>query len=52
MLIDGYIDPGSGSLIVQAIVAGVAAAGVMMRFYGRRLLTFLRIRKPEAKIEE
>jgi hypothetical protein len=41
-----YLDPGSGSMIIQAIVGGLAAAAVTLRLFGRRILTFLRIRKP------
>jgi hypothetical protein len=43
----GYIDAGTGSMLIQAIVGGTAAAAVMAKIYWRRLLTFLRIRKPE-----
>jgi hypothetical protein len=42
-----YIDPGSGSMLLQAIAGGVAAAAVVGKFYWRRLLRFLRLRKPE-----
>jgi hypothetical protein len=42
-----YLDAGSGSMIVQILVGGLAAAGVAVKIYWRRLLTFLRIRKPE-----
>jgi hypothetical protein len=42
----GYLDPGSGSMIIQAVVGGLAAAAVTLRLFGRRILTFLRIRKP------
>ena len=45
-LIPAYLDPGSGSMILQAIVGGLAAAAVTLRLFGRRILTFLRIRKP------
>jgi hypothetical protein len=43
----GYIDPGSGSMILQALAAGVAAAAVIWKFWWRKILRFLRIRKPE-----
>ena len=42
-----YLDPGSGSMILQLIVGGVAAVAVMSKFYWRRFLTFLGIRKKE-----
>lgn len=47
-----YLDPGSGSVIIQALVGGIAAAGVMFKFYGRRLLVFLRLRRPDAPVSE
>ena len=40
-----YLDPGTGSMLVQLLVGGVAAAGVMARLYWGRLLRLLRIRK-------
>jgi len=42
-----YIDSGTGSLLLQAIVGGVAAGGVVMKVYWRRLLGLLRIRREE-----
>jgi len=42
-----YLDPGSGSMILQAVVGGLAAVGVMAKFYWRRLLTVLGIRKKD-----
>jgi hypothetical protein len=43
----GYLDPGSGSIILQAVVGGVAAAAVMGKFYWRRLLRLLRIKRDD-----
>ena len=40
-----YLDPGSGSMILQAIVGGVAAVAVAGKFYWRRFLGFIGIRK-------
>jgi hypothetical protein len=42
-----YLDPGSGSMILQAVVGGLAAGAVMAKLYWRRLLVFLRIRKKD-----
>ena len=42
-----YLDPGSGSLLLQAVLGGVAAAGVIAKVYWRRLLRLLRIRKAD-----
>jgi hypothetical protein len=42
-----YLDPGSGSMMLQVIAGGLAAAAVTLKVYWRRLLVFLRIRKPQ-----
>ncbi|WP_229402029.1 hypothetical protein [Micromonospora okii] len=39
-----YLDAGSGSLIVQAVVGGVAGAAVAARLYWRRLTARFRRR--------
>lgn len=43
----GYIDPGSGGLILQLLLGGFAAAGVALRLWWSRVLRFLRIRKDD-----
>jgi hypothetical protein len=37
-----YLDAGSGSMLVQAVAGGVAAAGVVTKLYWRRIKSFLR----------
>ncbi|MGR6319211.1 hypothetical protein Q2K19_29905 [Micromonospora soli] len=37
-----YLDAGSGSLIVQAVVGGVAGAAVAVKLYWRRLVARFR----------
>jgi hypothetical protein len=39
-----YLDPASGSMIVQIVLGGVAAAAVTVRLWWHRLLRFLRLR--------
>ena len=46
-----YLDPGSGSMMLQVIAGGLAAAAVTIKVYWRRLLVFLHIRKPEEETE-
>lgn len=41
-----YVDPGSGSMMIQLLLGGVAGAAVLARIYWRRILTFVRPRKP------
>ncbi len=35
-----YIDPGTGSIIVQAVVAAVAGAAIAAKVYWHRILNF------------
>ena len=42
-----YLDPGSGSMILQISAGGAAAVAVTAKLYWNRILQFLRIRKPE-----
>jgi hypothetical protein len=42
-----YLDPGSGSMILQMIAGGTAAVAVTAKLYWRRLLKILRIRKDD-----
>jgi hypothetical protein len=42
-----YLDPGSGSMILQIIAGGLAAVAVTAKLYWGRLMRFLRIRKDE-----
>jgi hypothetical protein len=42
-----YIDPASGSMLLQIILGGAAAVAVAVKMWWRRVLTILRIRKPE-----
>lgn len=41
-----YIDPGSGSMIVQGVLAAIAAIALTAKLWWHRLLVLLRIRKP------
>ncbi len=43
----GYIDPASGSMLLQILLGGVAAVAVALKMWWRRVLRILHIRKPE-----
>ncbi len=47
----GYIDPGTGSIIIQAIIATVVGVGVALTLFWHRVLKFLGIRKSIKKNE-
>jgi hypothetical protein len=42
-----YLDPGSGSMVLQAVIGGAAAVAVMGKLYWRRFLTFIGVRKKD-----
>lgn len=35
-----YLDPASGSMILQAVIGGVAAAALAVKYYWRRIQAF------------
>ena len=47
-----YLDPGSGSMILQIIAGGLAAVAVTAKLYWNRLLRFLHIKKDEPETAE
>ena len=46
-----YLDPGSGSLLIQGLVAGVASVVVMGKVYWRRAKRFMGFGRDES-VEE
>ena len=42
-----YMDPGTGSMIIQGLIAAVAAAGVTARLYWNRISAFFASRKSD-----
>ena len=40
-----YLDPGTGSIILQAIIGAIAAAATFLKFYWYRVLKFLGIKE-------
>jgi hypothetical protein len=47
-----YLDPGTGSMLVQLLVGGVAAAAVAAKLYWYRILRLLRIRRDEPEPDQ
>jgi len=44
-----YLEPGTGSMVLQIIAGGLAAVAVAAKFYWRRLLRLLGLRRGEPK---
>ena len=42
-----YLDPGSGSMMLQLLVGGIAGLVVLLRLFWGRVLRFFGLRKPE-----
>ena len=42
----GYLDPGTGSLILQALIAAIAGLSVAVKLYWQLFLKLLGIKKP------
>ncbi len=42
-----YLDPGTGSMILQVVAGGLAAAAVAGRLFWRRITTMLRVKKKD-----
>jgi hypothetical protein len=46
-----YLDPATGSMILQVLLGGVAGLALVARLYWHRLLTLLRIRSDEPELD-
>ena len=44
-----YLDPGTGSMLLQALLGGVAAVGVIAKLYWRRVTAAINGRLQRAK---
>jgi hypothetical protein len=40
-----YLDPGSGSAILQGLLAAIVAVGITAKLYWHKILVFLKVRK-------
>ncbi len=48
---NAYVDPGSGSFVFQALIAGLLAAGMALKVFWRRIAGFFS-RKAPASADE
>ena len=44
----GYIDPGTGSLIIQSIIGAIAAIGITLKLYWHKLKVFFAKKEPDS----
>jgi len=47
-----YLDPGTGSMLLQVILGGIAAVGVALKLFWYRIIAFLGIKKKPENDEE
>ena len=50
--VHAYLDPGTGSMLLQVILGGIAAVGVALKLYWHKLRAALGIRKKEEPEDE
>jgi hypothetical protein len=43
-----YLDPASGSILLQVVLGGIAGAGLLVKLYWHRMLQVFGLRRPEA----
>ncbi len=48
----GYIDPGTGSIVLQAVVGAIAGIAIAVRLFWYRILKFFGIKKHQALDDE
>ena len=46
-----YLDPGTGSLLIQGIIASIAAAAAAARIYWHRIIGLFRSKKPQDDVQ-
>ena len=46
-----YLDPGTGSLLIQGIIASIAFAAAAARFYWHRIIGLFRSKKPQDEVQ-
>jgi len=51
-LVFAYLDPGSGSMLVQLLVGGIAGIAVTAKLYWHRILRLFRLRKDEPRLDQ
>jgi hypothetical protein len=51
MSANAYLDPGTGSILIQGILGAVAAIGVALKLYWHRILKFLSLRKSKDGVD-
>ena len=47
-----YLDGASGSMIVQALIGGIAGMGILIKMFWQSILAKLGLRKPEEVAED
>jgi hypothetical protein len=47
-----YLDPGTGSMLLQVVLGGIAALGVALKLFWYRIIAFLGFKKKPASEDE
>ena len=52
MRVFAYLDPGSGSMLLQMLLGGIAGVAVSIKMFGKRLLRFFTFWKRDDRAAE
>ena len=47
-----YLDPGTGSMLLQVVLGGIAAVGVALKLFWYRIIAFLGFKKKPASEDD
>ena len=50
--VEAYLDPGTGSMLLQVILGGIAAVAVALKLYWHRLMAAFGLRKKKQAVDE
>ena len=50
--VEAYLDPGTGSMLLQVILGGIAAVGVALKLYWHRLMAAFGLSKKKQAADE
>jgi hypothetical protein len=52
MRTQAYLDPGSGSFLIQLLIAGVVGAGFLIKVYWKKIKAFFNRSEPKKEDDE
>lgn len=47
-----YLDPGAGSILIQALLGGTAGAALVLKLYWQTFVSYFRRRRPQTPLDQ